>query len=77
MGSSRGIVIQAEELGKYKTTLQIFAISGLLLHHCYFSIDFHLGGMYFLWASLVLSIWSAISYLLKFWSQGAKAGGEP
>ena len=77
MGSSRGIVIQAEELGKYKTTLQIFAISGLLLNYPYFSIDFHLGGMYFLWASLVLSIWSAISYFGKFWPQAVETGGEP
>jgi len=77
MGSSRGIVIQAEELGKYKTTLQIFAISGLLLNYPYFSIDFHLAGMYFLWASLVLSIWSAISYFGKFWPQAVETGGEP
>lgn len=76
IGSSRGIVMQAEELGKYKTTLQIFAITGLILYYPYFSIDFHLGGMYFLWASLVLSIWSAVSYFRKFWPQAVQAGGE-
>ncbi len=65
--SAQGVVIEAEEMGKYKTTLQIFAIVGLCMHYTYFSIDFHFGGMYFLWASLILSIWSAIDYLRKFW----------
>ena len=68
VASAQGVVIQAEELGKYKTILQIFALTGLILHYTYFSIDFHLGGMYFLWASLLLSVWSGISYFQKFWS---------
>jgi CDP-diacylglycerol---glycerol-3-phosphate 3-phosphatidyltransferase len=65
--SAEGVVIQAEELGKYKTILQIFALTGLILHYPYFSIDFHLGGMYFLWASLLLSVWSGVSYFRRFW----------
>jgi len=67
VASVEGVVIQAEELGKFKTILQIFALTGLILHDSYVSIDFHLGGMYFLWASLLLSIWSGISYFSKFW----------
>jgi CDP-diacylglycerol---glycerol-3-phosphate 3-phosphatidyltransferase len=67
VASAEGVVIQAEELGKYKTILQIFALTGLILHYPYFSIDFHVGGMYFLWASLLLSIWSGVSYFQKFW----------
>lgn len=67
VASAQGVVIEAEELGKYKTILQIFAIVGLCMHYTYLSIDFHFGGMYFLWASLILSIWSAIDYLRKFW----------
>ena len=56
------------EMGKYKTVLQIFAVTGLLLHYTYFRIDFHWGGLYFLWACLLLSIWSGVNYLKKFWS---------
>lgn len=67
VASTQGVVIEAEELGKYKTILQIFAITGLILHHRYLWIDFHLGGMYFLWASLVLSVWSGMAYFRKFW----------
>jgi len=67
VASAQGVVIEAEELGKYKTILQIFAITGLILHYGYVGIDFHLGGMYFLWASLILSLWSGIDYFRKFW----------
>ncbi len=67
VASAHGVVIQAEELGKYKTILQTYAITGLFLHDPYFSIDFHAGGMYFLWASMILSIWSGVSYFRKFW----------
>lgn len=67
VASAEGVVIQAEDLGKYKTILQIFALTGLILHYPYLYIDFHLGGMYFLWASLLLSVWSGVSYFRKFW----------
>jgi CDP-diacylglycerol--glycerol-3-phosphate 3-phosphatidyltransferase len=74
VASAQGVVIEAEELGKYKTILQIFAIVGLILHYRYLSIDFHSGGMYFLWASLILSIWSAVDYLRKFWHAAVQQG---
>jgi CDP-diacylglycerol--glycerol-3-phosphate 3-phosphatidyltransferase len=74
VASAQGVVIEAEELGKYKTILQIFAIVGLVLHYRYLSIDFHVGGMYFLWASLILSIWSAVDYLRKFWHAAVQQG---
>jgi CDP-diacylglycerol--glycerol-3-phosphate 3-phosphatidyltransferase len=74
VASAQGVVIEAEELGKYKTILQIFALVGLLLHYRYLSIDFHLGGMYFLWASLILSIWSAVDYFRKFWHAAVRQG---
>ena len=67
VASTQGVVIEAEQLGKYKTILQIFAISGLLLHYPYCGVDFFLGGLYFLWGSLFLSIWSGVAYIYKFW----------
>ncbi len=65
IAAGEGITLGAEELGKYKTIFQIFAITGLLMHHRYLFIDFHLGGTLFLWMSLVLGIWSAIDYHLR------------
>lgn len=62
---SEGIVLAAQELGKYKTVLQMFALHGLLLHYPFFGIDFHSAGMYFLYMSLVVSLWSGIDYHVR------------
>jgi CDP-diacylglycerol---glycerol-3-phosphate 3-phosphatidyltransferase len=62
IASSEGITLGAEELGKYKTIFQIFALTGLLVHYRYVFVDFHLAGTYFLWISLVLGLWSAWDY---------------
>jgi hypothetical protein len=32
------------------------------MHYRYVSIDFHLGGMYFLWIAVALGLWSAVDY---------------
>jgi CDP-diacylglycerol---glycerol-3-phosphate 3-phosphatidyltransferase len=61
----QGVVAAAEELGKYKMIFQMFALHGLLLHYDFLGIDFHVAGMYFLWISLVISLWSGIDYHVK------------
>jgi CDP-diacylglycerol--glycerol-3-phosphate 3-phosphatidyltransferase len=61
----QGVVVAAEELGKYKMIFQMFAIQGLLLHYNFLGVDWHVGGMYFLWISLVLGLWSGIDYHVK------------
>ncbi len=76
IASSEGIVIQASDLGKYKTIFQITAVIGLLLHYEYrwfFGVDhplltvsMHNTGMFFLWIALVLTVWSGVDYLVKF-----------
>ena len=62
IASGEGIIVPAEELGKYKMIFQMFALHGLLLHYTYLGIDFHLAGMYFLWISTVISLWSGGTY---------------
>jgi CDP-diacylglycerol---glycerol-3-phosphate 3-phosphatidyltransferase len=62
IASGEGIIVPAEELGKYKMIFQMFALHGLLLHYTYLGIDFHLAGMYFLWISTVISLWSGTVY---------------
>ena len=76
VASTKGVVIEAQELGKFKTILQIFALTGLILHYRYFSIDFHLGGMYFLWAAMILGIWSGVDYFLRFWAVALREDAE-
>jgi len=59
-------IIEASMTGKYKTGFQIAAIIPLLFHYEYnlglqffdFSVDFHLVGMAFLYAALVLTVWT-------------------
>ncbi len=80
IASGEGIVIPAEELGKYKMIFQMFALHGLLLHFTYAGIDFHLAGMYFLWISTAISLWSGLVYTSRVAREvrahGRESGGE-
>ena len=62
IASGEGIVLPAEALGKYKMIFQMFALHGLLVHYTYLYVNFHVVGMYFLWMSTVLSLWSGVVY---------------
>ena len=79
LASAEGVVLAAENLGKYKTTIQIVTIIYFLLYlaseealfrflHPMFDA-FYLGpeypGMGLNWASLILTLWSGVSYVLK------------
>ena len=63
---SEGIVIPADELGKYKLLVQTFALVGLMIHYPYLGIDFFVAGMYFLVLSTVLAVWSGVDYHVRF-----------
>ena len=69
IASSEGVMLGAEELGKYKTIFQIFALTGLLLHYRYLFVDFHVGGIYFLWIALALGLWSAVDYHVRVYRE--------
>lgn len=68
LASLGGMILPAEELGKYKMVFQTLALEALLLHGTYavpgtgLAIDFHAAGMRFLWIALVLAVWSALDY---------------
>lgn len=63
---TEGIVMEAEELGKYKFLLQVVALSALIVHYPYLGVDFHAAGIYFLLLATVISVWSGIQYHIKF-----------
>jgi CDP-diacylglycerol--glycerol-3-phosphate 3-phosphatidyltransferase len=65
IASGEGIILAAEELGKYKMIFQMFALHGLMIHYPYLLVDFHAAGMYFLWISLILGVWSGVDYHIK------------
>ncbi|MEJ2472010.1 MAG: CDP-diacylglycerol--glycerol-3-phosphate 3-phosphatidyltransferase [Desulfuromonadales bacterium] len=76
IASSEGVVIDASDLGKYKTIYQMVAIPGLMLHYDYywlfglewslFRVNMHNFGLFFFYVALALTLWSGIDYLRKF-----------
>jgi CDP-diacylglycerol---glycerol-3-phosphate 3-phosphatidyltransferase len=71
VAAQHGIVLAAEELGKYKMIFQMFALEALLIHYTWpvpgtgLSIDFHAAGMRFLWVALALAVWSGVDYCVR------------
>ena len=63
---TEGIVMEAEDLGKYKFILQSFAVFALLVHYQYAGIDFYATGMYFLVISTAVGLWSGVNYHVQF-----------
>jgi CDP-diacylglycerol--glycerol-3-phosphate 3-phosphatidyltransferase len=76
IASTEGIVIAASNLGKFKTIFQIVAILCLLLNYNYYwffgvksqllYVNMHNAGMFYLWIATILTIWSGVDYLVKF-----------
>lgn len=65
IASGEGIVLAAEELGKYKAIYQMFGVTGLLMHYDFAGVAWHAGGLYFLVIATVLSVWSGLDYTVK------------
>ncbi len=76
IASAEGIVIEASTLGKMKTIFQMASIPGLLLHYDYywlfglrwelFHANTHNVGIFFFYVALILTIWSGVDYICKF-----------
>jgi CDP-diacylglycerol---glycerol-3-phosphate 3-phosphatidyltransferase len=83
MAMSEGIVIGAGQEGKYKTSIQIAALSFLLLHYKYrvdflafeVDVDTNVVGTWLLYLSVAFSLWSAWVYIRDFF--GAVYEPEP
>lgn len=73
IASSMGIVIEAKEMGKYKTAVQIMAICLLILGYPVVlfekSVDLHYWGTVGIWLAAILSLVSALEYFFRFWTQ--------
>jgi len=65
IASSQGVTIAASAWGKYKTITQIIAIVLLILGNRYLG-KWDLAGDLALWAVVVLAIFSAADYFMKF-----------
>jgi CDP-diacylglycerol--glycerol-3-phosphate 3-phosphatidyltransferase len=77
IATDHGILIPVERLGKFKTFLQVVAITLLILDSSLLSpfsalgggIDPHDWGRILLWGSLILALVSAGQYFYKFSKQ--------
>lgn len=67
--SASGIVIAADETGKYKMVIQTVSIVFIILGFNRGLIDLHFWGTLLLWASMILAIVSGVQYFSKFWVQ--------
>jgi CDP-diacylglycerol--glycerol-3-phosphate 3-phosphatidyltransferase len=71
IASQHGMVLAADELGKYKMIFQMFALQALLMHYEYpipgtgLRVDFYAAGMRFLWVALALAVWSGVDYSVR------------
>jgi CDP-diacylglycerol---glycerol-3-phosphate 3-phosphatidyltransferase len=65
VAAAEGLIVGAEELGKYKMSLQAIAIQGLLVHYTYFHVDFFAAGMFVLWLAMAVSVWSGVDYYVR------------
>jgi len=72
--------IETSKLAKYKTTFQIIAVVGLLLHYTYdlgmgfvnFPVNFQAAGSVILYIALVITLWTGIDYFYGFFKQASK-----
>ncbi|MBM4312098.1 MAG: CDP-diacylglycerol--glycerol-3-phosphate 3-phosphatidyltransferase [Deltaproteobacteria bacterium] len=72
--------IETSLLAKYKTTFQIVAVIGLLLHYTYdlgmgvmaFPVDFQAVGTLLLYIALGITLWTGIDYFYGFFKQAFK-----
>src|SRR5216684_6215637 len=65
VAAAEGLIVGAEELGKYKMALQAIAIHGLLIHYTYMHVDFFAAGMFILWLAMGVSVWSGVDYYVR------------
>ena len=78
MASAQGLVIAASEGGKIKTALQLVAIMMLLIHFRYpalgvgIAVDYHVAGLWLLYVSTVMSVYSGAQYMRHFLSAAIK-----
>ncbi len=69
MASAEGFVLEASDLGKTKTVLQVAAITVIVLERHYPLIgDFHVG-IVLLWLVMLFALVSAAQYFWSFWKK--------
>lgn len=66
LAAAEGIILAPDRWGKAKTLLQMMAITALILHYPYQTVDFQRVGIALLWVALIVTVTSGVGYFLAF-----------
>jgi len=67
--AQRATVVHVSLIAKWKTAIQLIAISTLLLHVDVFGFPLHLIGLILLWFAAFLTLWSGYEYVRDAWPE--------
>jgi len=67
--AQRSTVVHVSLLAKWKTAIQLIAISTLLLHVNIIGISLHDVGLVLLWIASALTLWSGYEYIRDAWPE--------
>ncbi|ATX79698.1 CDP-diacylglycerol--glycerol-3-phosphate 3-phosphatidyltransferase [Mariprofundus aestuarium] len=67
--AERSTVVHVSLIAKWKTALQMVAISALLLHVEILGISMHDIGLTLLWVAAALTLWSGYDYIKSAWPE--------
>jgi len=67
--AERATVVHVSLIAKWKTALQMVAISALLLHENVLGLSMHDTGLILLWLAAALTLWSGYEYIRDAWPE--------
>jgi CDP-diacylglycerol--glycerol-3-phosphate 3-phosphatidyltransferase len=69
VAAADGIILAPDRWGKTKTFLQMVAVTCLILHYPYQTVDFQRLGIALLWVAMIVTVASGVGYFLAFFRQ--------
>lgn len=73
VAASEGIILAPDRWGKTKTFIQMVAITCLILHYPYQTVDFQRLGIALLWVAMIVTVASGVGYFLGFFRQSPES----
>ncbi len=77
MASAEGVLLPAAPLGKWKTGIQIAALTALLLHYPFLGLPIHAIGMVLLIIATGVTLWSGYAYFVGYLSRRGAPPATP
>ncbi|MEW6388696.1 MAG: CDP-diacylglycerol--glycerol-3-phosphate 3-phosphatidyltransferase [Thermodesulfobacteriota bacterium] len=69
LAAAEGIMLDPDRWGKTKTLVQMVALTAVILHYPFFTLDFQRLGVGLLWLALLVTVASGVGYFLTFFRQ--------